>query len=197
MMSPAKIRRRRRMQSEESMRRKRHQRGSLQRAQQGSRFMWVVKYYDINGRRRQTALGTGRSNDQGGSSGRARAVHGDDQRGSRRALGSARSNLAVFGGLRPGEIFGLQRRHVQHNAVKTGGDRSRLGQLSGAAPHSCQLGARGRHRPDPSRPDGQRDRGQPGRIHCDRARPANGRRRAARSVSPSLMECWSVSPIGE
>lgn len=26
--------------------------------------------------------------------------------------------LAVFGGLRPGEIFGLQRRHVQRNAVK-------------------------------------------------------------------------------
>ena len=26
--------------------------------------------------------------------------------------------LAVFGGLRPGEIFGLQRMHVQHNAVK-------------------------------------------------------------------------------
>jgi hypothetical protein len=24
----------------------------------------------------------------------------------------------VFGGLRPGEIFGLQRRHVQRNAVK-------------------------------------------------------------------------------
>ena len=56
-MSTAKIRRSRRMQSEESMRRKRRQRGSLQRVKQGSRFMWVVKYYNINGRRRQTTLG--------------------------------------------------------------------------------------------------------------------------------------------
>ena len=39
------------------MRRKRHQRGSLQRVKQGSRFMWVVKYYDMDGRRRQTTLG--------------------------------------------------------------------------------------------------------------------------------------------
>jgi hypothetical protein len=45
------------MQSEESMRRKRRQRGSLQRVKQGSRFMWVVKYYDNDGRRRQTTLG--------------------------------------------------------------------------------------------------------------------------------------------
>ena len=176
--------------------------------------------------------------------------------------------LAVFGGLRPGEIFALQRKHVQSNAVKieqrvyagnldtpksrassrlaaipatlvselqawltmlpevpdfwvfpseTGltpvrpenvwrrwigprleRDRPRLGQLPGASPHPRQLGARGGHRPeDPSRPDGQRDRREPGRIHGDRAGPANGRRRVARSVSPSLMECWSVSPIGE
>ena len=45
------------MQSEESMRRKRRQHGSLQRVQQGNRYMWVVKYYDQNGRRRQTTLG--------------------------------------------------------------------------------------------------------------------------------------------
>ena len=39
------------------MRRKRYQRGSLQRVKQGGRYVWVVKYYDKNGRRRQTTLG--------------------------------------------------------------------------------------------------------------------------------------------
>jgi integrase len=57
MMSTAKIRYRRRMQTEESMRRKRYQRGSLQRVRQGCRYVWVVKYYDGKGRRRQTTLG--------------------------------------------------------------------------------------------------------------------------------------------
>ena len=39
------------------MRRKRYQHGSLQRVKQGCRYVWVVKYYDKNGRRRQITLG--------------------------------------------------------------------------------------------------------------------------------------------
>ncbi len=39
------------------MRRKRYPRGSLQRVKQGCRYVGVVKYYDKDGRRRQTTLG--------------------------------------------------------------------------------------------------------------------------------------------